>query len=461
MSSTTQPPSQSKSRLPPVQTKGLKFGAGSSSQGSSSGKGSNNKGKSKEDEDGKLPFLDYISCNICNEPFFDGIAKGKIFWMTSCAHVMCNDEKHQHKEGICTVCGKTMQAVTMEQGNLQPTQERFLSNPETQLEKAVSEYEDQSKKFVENIRSIKGIYKFQTNQHKKPRSLYKDRLDKALAEIERLENELHIHVAENVELKLENKQLQDRLNMPPPALDGYQSRGSGSLPPPIYGRTLITVEEGEEEEESNGLVGETSSSKRRRIDNAEQPSRSFVPSTPRSQPHYAQLLANSYQTPQQDPYERPQSVAGYRAVPLNTNPARPDLERYKYNSTPLNGTSSQAYSQGHTNGEGTPLQRPASAFEGVPSNGGYMGGCADGDISHSTPAPAATSNGYRQSSPPYEGSYSPRRPPPNVYSQLPPESNRYSRDGYNRSLSPIAHDGGNVGKFTISQPPKRPLPPPF
>ncbi|KAK6908605.1 hypothetical protein I203_102608 [Kwoniella mangroviensis CBS 8507] len=459
MSSTTQPPSQTKSRLPPVQTKGLKFGAGSSSQGSSSGKGSNNKGKSKEDEDGKLPFLDYISCNICNEAFFDGIAKGKIFWMTSCAHVLCNDEQHQHKEGICTVCGKTMQAVTMEHGNLQPIQENFLSNPEFQLEKALSEYEDQSKKFVKNVLSIKGIYKFQTNQHKKTRSLNKERLDKALAEIERLKDELHIHVAENVELKLEIKQLQDRLNMPPPPIDTYQSRGAGSMPPPIYGRTLTAVEE--VEEEPNGLVGETSSSKRRRIDNAEQPSRSLVPSTPRSQPHYAQLLDNSYQTPQHDSYERPISAAGYSAVPLTTNPARPDLERYRYNSTPLNGTSPQAYSQGHTNGGSTPLHRPASAFEGVPGIGGYMGGFVDGDGSQPIPAPAMMNNGFRQSSPPYEGSYSPRRPPPNVYSQPPPESNRYSRDAYNRSLSPNAHDGGNEGKFTISQPPKRPLPPPF
>ncbi|WVW87077.1 hypothetical protein I302_109134 [Kwoniella bestiolae CBS 10118] len=456
-----------KSRLPPVQVKGLKFGTGSSSQGSSSGNNSMNKGKNKEEEDGKLPYLDYITCNICNEPFFDGIAKGRIFWMTSCAHVVCNDEAHQHKEGICTVCGKNMQAVTMEEGNLQPIQENFLSNPDTLLEKAVVECENLMKAIQEqfqlkmkNIRSIKGIYKYQNSQHKRPRALYKEQLEKATAEIERLRNEMDVYVTENVELKMANKELQDRLNMPPPPMNGFSPRGTGAhqaaMPPPIYGGGLPTVRE---EEEENGGEGSDSLGKRRRVEQNDQQYRQLVPSTPISshvRNQYIPTFGEAYQTPQQvqPQFERSRTVGEYAAPATVTGPSKPDLERYRYNSTPLHGTSPQTYSQGFANGRTTPVQRPSNGFaEAGPSNGGFMGYGNNGNYRQSPPH-EMNNHVYDPPSQRYDEPYSHQPQPPFA---------SYPQDGYDRGISPGAPgDENGEASFVVNPPPpRRSIPPLF
>ncbi|WWC92654.1 uncharacterized protein L201_007613 [Kwoniella dendrophila CBS 6074] len=434
---------ETKSKLPAVKTKGIKFGVNSSSHISSSSPNSKSSSKKKKEEaEGGLPFLDYINCNLCNDPFWDGIEKGKIFWMTSCGHIICNDEQHELKEGICTVCGKKMSAVTMEEGNLQPAQEKYLSNADHHLEQLTTELDnhikDYLKQFQEKIKVARGIYKYQISQHKKPRAIYKVQVEKLKAENEKLKNELDIYASENVELKIANKELQARLDMPPPSINGYAQIPNG------HGNHVSSRLSTVQEEEEEGLNGETDGvpsignilGKRQRLALVEQQARPFTPSTPiinRSQPHYSQLLNRDFSAPQQPQF---QPMDQHAAGPPFPSPGKRDLERYRYNSTPLNGQSPQSYSQGFSNGRTTPLQRPASSNN---SRSSYYAGHDRFNGNYYSQA---------QSQQPYQDDFE-------------PGDNRYDQSGGYQQRRPSSVQDMRGSKFTMNQVPKKPLPPPF
>ncbi|WWC66030.1 uncharacterized protein I303_108652 [Kwoniella dejecticola CBS 10117] len=360
-----------KSRLPPIKVKATtKSGSGSSSIPSSEAgdsKGDGKKKKKEEEEEGSLPFLDQVYCNICNEPFFDGIAKGRVFSLTTCGHLVCDDEEHQHKEGTCTVCGKSkIHTVTMEEGNLQPAQEKFFYNPTTRLKVLEAEMTERLKEFQEKVAemsSFRAIHSFQQKQHKRTKLVDKEKLDKAYAEIERLQNELDISITEGVELKQAMKELQARLDMPPPPIPNLVTTSNGQYAnhhqafgrASNFGQTLPTVHEADER---------SLPSKRQRIGSTEPESNLIPPSTPVPTRHLSVIGGRSYHAPQ-SPHpvltHPSEEIHSYRSA---TPVTRQDLERYRYNSTPLNGGNPQAYSQGYVQGTG-PIGRPISAAGNV------------------------------------------------------------------------------------------------
>ncbi|WWC73839.1 uncharacterized protein I206_107811 [Kwoniella pini CBS 10737] len=347
-----------KSRLPPIKAKGLKFGSGTSSGPSSVGNDS--KEEKKKEEEGSLPFLDNVCCNLCNESFFDGIAKSKIYWLTTCGHIVCDDDEHHHKEGTCTVCGKTkIHAVSMEQGNLQPAQEKFLYNPISRLKLLEAEIMKHIKVIqddVTELSSLRTIYSFQEKQHKRTRLIYKQELDKERAETERLRNELDIHITENVELKQANKELQARLDMPPPPLPRSSLQASGVFETPrqspVYGSGLNQSLPRIQEEEEN------SSAKRQRVEQNGFPPELLAPSTPIPTRPPSIIGGRIYQTPQPHHVDPHQSFDGYDPMLPRAGPSKHELERYRYNSTPVTAISPQVYSQGYIQGNGriTPMQ---------------------------------------------------------------------------------------------------------
>lgn len=100
------------SRLPPSSAHSIKFGHAQStppSKSSTFGQGRN---------DGVLEWLDYAECSLCRDPLLNGAAKGKHYWMTSCGHILCSSDEHQHQEGICTACNKQMELFLIQEGSV-------------------------------------------------------------------------------------------------------------------------------------------------------------------------------------------------------------------------------------------------------------------------------------------------------------------------------------------------------
>ncbi|WRT69844.1 uncharacterized protein IL334_006835 [Kwoniella shivajii] len=450
------------SRLPSATPQGKMFGAKSSSEPSISQTPNTSK---KKEEEGEFPFLDFLTCNICGEPFFTGLEKGKVFWLSSCGHVMCDAEEHDHKEGLCTTCGKKMKCVSLQEGHIQPMQKAFLSNTERGLDESQAGMQallDQLSEKVKGLSTVRNAVKFQNNQHKRAKMHYDDQIAKKDAEMESLRNQVDIFATENVELKQIVKTLQSELQTLPSA-NHYDSQGLNTiiyetprrLPMPLLtdGR-LPTVPEEDEglSVYRNGISMGSSLGKRQRLAFDEQQLHPFIPNSQVAMAtspmgYNAQPVYNDDRIPQ-TPSARPYSVSAYAVRPQSAGPPKPILDRYRFNGNVQNGIAPQVYTQGYIQDKSFPMQRPVSVFDG-PSGSRYIGdddGPETGGASYPANETMNNNEGYRNS---------------DQMTNQNSHNNRVENDEIKdaRRHSDEPNDEGK--KFRLSQAHKRPPPQPF
>ncbi|KGB78860.2 hypothetical protein CNBG_4698 [Cryptococcus deuterogattii R265] len=327
------------SRLPPSSSHSIKFGhAQSTSPSKSSTFG-------QERSDGVLDWLDYAECSLCRDPLLNGAGKGKCYWMTSCGHILCSSDEHQHREGICTACNKQMELFIIQEGSLPAGHEVWFQNGVSLLSGAMEEIRTAVKKNISALR----VMGFQYREMKRSIQHYKSAMKEKDAQIATVQREQETLLSENHELHERVAELQSGLrnlqrsqpavvpqitpqsqyslnsNARQAELAHYNQQQPNTrkeyMPPPP---ALPTVQE-EEKQPAVGFgygMGKgdfEGSNKRRRIDILEQQPRRFVPPTPASGafegPIHLQHPKPSHNFQPTRPISRAFSSTAPRAIP--------------------------------------------------------------------------------------------------------------------------------------------------
>ncbi|OWZ73056.1 hypothetical protein AYX14_01484 [Cryptococcus neoformans] len=337
------------SRLPPSSSHSIKFGHAQSTPPSKSST------FGQERNVGVLEWLDYAECSLCRDPLLNGAAKGKHYWMTSCGHLLCSSDEHQHQEGRCTACNKQMELFLIQEGSLPSGHEVWFQNGVSLLSGAMEEMKAALKKSSSALR----VMGFQYREMKRSIQHYKSAMKEKDARIATVQREQETLLSENHELHERVAELQSQLRnfqRSQPAVSSQitpqsqyslnsnarqaepghynqprQNTLNGYMPPPPM---LPTVQEEEQQPTVGfgygmGKAGDVErSNKRRRIDILEQQPRRFVPPTPASGasegPQHLQHPQPSHNFQPTRPMSRGFSSAAPKAIPrLGAPPQAP------------------------------------------------------------------------------------------------------------------------------------------
>ncbi|WWD20470.1 hypothetical protein CI109_104946 [Kwoniella shandongensis] len=385
-----------------------------------------------------LPYLNYVTCCLCRDRFIDTAGpegKGKAFFMTSCGHILCSAEEHNHKKGVCTACKKSMTMVEIAQSSLLPAQEMWFQDPNMVTARVNAEIKSTLANLMEKADTAAKIHKFQykdmqrTIQHLVTVNKEKD------AEIVRLRDELEQSTNDIQDLKesiatFEAEHAGCSASVPPHnrrVPHAHQIGQGGGYPTPRYDNQMLRPVP--EDVELNAYVdanqqratdthnytienafevqqGDSRMNKRPRANILDQQPQPFVPQTPsaptRSGPtrlsEQDQLMATAirgYQPPKVNQSSRIQgrSVGVYEPSPAayvaQNGGVKSKLEQFRFDRSSLKAPATpQPYTQGYIpQRRATPLPRSVSAgpthhhydyagqqtinFDGPPIAGGF------------------------------------------------------------------------------------------
>ncbi|TYJ55100.1 hypothetical protein B9479_004238 [Cryptococcus floricola] len=365
------------SRLPPPSSH-IPFGNTNSTPSSKQ-----STSRQEKHDGGELEWLDYAECALCHDALTEGALRGRHFWMTSCGHILCSAEEHDHQAGICTFCNKKMENFLIQQGSLPPEHEMWFQNGISLLSNAI----DDMKRSMKNSATAQRVVGFQYREMKRSILHYKTVLKEKEERIGVIEREQEALLSENYELHerlakaqseihtLQRSQSQHPSQITPQSNPQHYTVSDQSQIQPEMHRyspqdafhgphsmaPLPTVQE-----EDFGPIagvswnaGEDGYHKKRRVDSLDQQPRRFVPPTPTSgssdihlNSHFAQHLqphhtasarppsrsfvppAPMRPTPMLAAANRPQSTMDMRPTQGNLGgDTRQKLDAYRYDST--------------------------------------------------------------------------------------------------------------------------------
>ncbi|WVQ84819.1 hypothetical protein IAT38_006976 [Cryptococcus sp. DSM 104549] len=367
------------SRLPPSSSNSLPFGHdytpsrpnGPSGPGGSGGAGGTGGTGDNSLETGELAWLDYAECAICRDSLMDGVSNGKHFWMTSCGHILCSAEEHEHRAGVCTACGKKMEHFLIQEGSLPPEHELWFQNGLSLLSGAMDELRAAMRRGTTACKVVNFQYremKRSMQHHKEVARRSHDRIAELQRENEALSaenNELHIRYAE-LQVAQTQAERQSRAAVAPshgPQLYAEQEMGYGQPPvgQGVYGQDGIGATYGQDWRPNPGQQqqqqympppadpGLELPAKRRRLDIPDHHPRRFIPPTP-----------ISGQVPRE-------------SVPIQTNTGH-----FQRQFTPMMGNTPHPGLHQHQQGVGDARSQSVAAYR--PGDAGRGGGEVGGRI---------------------------------------------------------------------------------
>ncbi|WVF68353.1 hypothetical protein IAT40_003118 [Kwoniella sp. CBS 6097] len=369
-------------QLPPATPGGpTPFGTSVQSSATKDNGGKKEMKRKEAEAGGALAFLNDTVCVVCNEGIVTGAQKGRIYYMTSCGHIICNKPEHDNKHNICTACGKPMTAKQIDEENLPSDLKRWFCDPQYELNEI---YTEQQKLHTEQ-------QKLQLEQLKLAKRLNGAR-EVVKAETARLRSEMEGLLKENETLKAKlaaAQSAQPSQHNQQPLHGLHRSNGT-------YGANhgqrnargnLPTVQEEGDYDVEGGYSGEIVGTAnkgdamrailgKRYADESfeEQPNR-LPPSTPIGRvgamggPAHPPSNSGIYPNDVMSTPRRPMSAGGYRGNQLSRITNQLNLESYRMDAHQF---TPRQYRPDPQDRSMTPLQRASSARPYVHESSGQM-----------------------------------------------------------------------------------------